>query len=127
MSGSGENTQITKRRPVPLAPLALIPAPGSVVTHDGYRVPLIATRDRDGRTHVFLNVCRHRGTRLLESAGPERSAALVCPYHAWTYELDGRLRRLPRPDTFPGLAKADFGLAELQRRLEAHPVQQRHG
>ena len=102
-----------RRLPVPVAPGCLLPAAGRYVTHDGYGVPLLLTRDRGGIARVFLNVCRHRGTRLVENTALHEGGSIVCPYHAWTYNLDGSLRGLPRPDGFPGLDKNDFGLLEL--------------
>jgi glycine betaine catabolism A len=70
---------------------------------------LIVIRDKNGRIHGFFNVCRHRGTRLKEDACGHASA-IQCPYHAWTYGLDGRLIGAPHMDEVPGFDKADYSL-----------------
>ena len=89
----------------------LAPAPGTFFASRCGGVPVLVTRARDGRLRAFLNVCRHRGTLLVEGEG--RRATIQCPYHAWTYELDGRLRAAPRADVEGGLDLDALGLVPL--------------
>ena len=75
--------------------------PGAFITTDVGGLPLVVVRDREGELRAHVNVCRHRGHHLVEGEG--RCSTLQCPYHAWTYDLDGRLRKAPRADAEPGL------------------------
>jgi nitrite reductase/ring-hydroxylating ferredoxin subunit len=89
--------------------LGQIPEPGSFFAGRAGDVPVIVTRARDGAVRAFLNVCRHRGSVLVEGEG--RRESIQCPYHAWTYGLDGALRAAPRSDeTAP---RDELGLVPL--------------
>ena len=88
--------------------------PGSYFTASLGLAPVVVTRARDGELRAFLNVCRHRGFVVADGEG--RRETLQCRYHAWTYELDGRLRAAPRSDREPGFDPEELSLAQL--RLE---------
>lgn len=70
---------------------------------------LVIVRDKSDQVRGYFNVCRHRGTRLCEGA-TGHAAAIQCPYHAWTYGLDGRLIGAPHMETVSGFDKADYSL-----------------
>jgi len=84
--------------------------PRTYLSVDLAGVPVVVTRDRDGRLHALANVCRHRGMILVEGCGP--AVALTCPNHAWTYGLDGRLRGAPRTSEEDGIDRAGVRLPE---------------
>lgn len=89
-----------------------IPAPGDWHTLDYIGESVIVIRGADGRLRAFTNVCRHRGSRIVD--GTTGSAKkLVCPYHAWTYELDGRLSGVPDSASYPALEKDDNPLSSV--------------
>ena len=92
-----------------------LPEPASFLTTSVGDVPVVVVRDREDELRAFLNVCRHRGSLICEGAG--RRETLQCPYHAWTYGLDGRLITAPRSKREGGIETAELGLVPL--RLEA--------
>ena len=96
-------------------PAARVSEPGEFVTCLAGRIPVVVVRDRDGELRAFVNVCRHRGHLVAEGEG--RRETLQCPYHAWTYGLDGCLRRAPRSEREPGFDPSDLSL--LPVRAEA--------
>jgi Rieske 2Fe-2S family protein len=91
-----------------------LPEKGSYLTHAIGEERILVLRGDDGALRAFFNVCRHRGARLVEEPSGRLRGALSCPYHAWTYALDGRLLRAPRAEA--GFRPEDFPLA--QARLE---------
>ncbi len=95
-----------------------LPVPGSFMTVDDFGVPVLATRDGDGRFRAFLNACRHRGTRLAEGRG--EAAHFKCPFHNWVYSNRGELAAIPLESHFGHVDKACHGLVEL-------PAVERHG
>jgi Rieske 2Fe-2S family protein len=86
-----------------------IPKPGHYFVAPIGGESLIIVRDQGSTIRGFYNVCRHRGTRLKEDECGHASA-IQCPYHAWTYRLDGRLIGAPHMDGVPGFDKADYSL-----------------
>jgi Rieske 2Fe-2S family protein len=86
-----------------------IAKPGDYFVPDVAGESLIIARDREGTIRGFYNVCRHRGTRLCEEQSGH-SSTIQCPYHAWTYGLDGRLIGVPHMESVPGFDKADYSL-----------------
>jgi phenylpropionate dioxygenase-like ring-hydroxylating dioxygenase large terminal subunit len=85
--------------------------PGRFFTTDAGGVPVVVVRDRDDVLRAFLNVCRHRGSLVCEGEGHRET--LQCPYHAWTYDLDGALRSAPRADREPGFDRDALGLVQI--------------
>ena len=106
-----EQRTFFRQRPQCVGMSGLLAKPGSYTTHDYCGLPLLLTRDRDGRFHAFLNVCRHRGARVAEGCGSQ--GAFVCPYHAWTYGLDGQLTARPEEQAFRAAPREEHGLTEL--------------
>jgi phenylpropionate dioxygenase-like ring-hydroxylating dioxygenase large terminal subunit len=88
-----------------------LPDPGDYQTLDVLGESVLMVRTRDGRLAAHYNVCRHRGSRLVpEGAKGSFSGAIRCPYHSWTYSLDGSLRTAPFLDEEPGFTKVDLTL-----------------
>jgi glycine betaine catabolism A len=71
---------------------------------------LIVLRDRAGAIHAHYNLCRHRGTRMCEQPAGRFGESIQCPYHAWTYALDGRLIAARHMQDAPGFERADWPL-----------------
>jgi phenylpropionate dioxygenase-like ring-hydroxylating dioxygenase large terminal subunit len=102
---------LLRRVPVVFCPSAALAEAGSYVARDIAGAALVAVRGEDAQVAVFRNACRHRGMRLADGSGCAK--ALVCPYHGWSYGLDGRLRHIPHAAGFPGLDSNAHGLVPV--------------
>ena len=91
--------------------------PGAFRTDDYAGVPILIARGRDGTLRAFLNVCRHRGAKVAQGCGSAR--VFVCPYHAWSYDLSGKVMGIPDERSFPGVRPERSSLTEL-RLCEKH-------
>ncbi len=86
--------------------------PGDYLTFELAGESLFCVRDRDGLVRCFYNVCQHRAHHLVSGEG--NASLLVCPYHAWTYELSGRLRGAPNARAVPGFDRSGICLTEVR-------------
>ncbi|HTU28638.1 MAG TPA: aromatic ring-hydroxylating dioxygenase subunit alpha [Solirubrobacteraceae bacterium] len=89
-------------------PLSKLAQPGDHIVCQVGRVPILITRGRDGELHGFINVCRHRAFPVAVEDG--NRTTLQCQYHAWTYDLDGSLRKAPRSEHEPDFDKSELCL-----------------
>ncbi|WP_421979385.1 aromatic ring-hydroxylating oxygenase subunit alpha [Roseibium sp.] len=108
-----ERSRIFRRLPIIAAHAGELPESGSFLTRQFGGLPVLLTRDRDGAVNAFVNVCRHRGARLVgEDRGCKHSFS--CPYHAWTWNSSGALRGVPHEKPgFPDLDREAFALRRL--------------
>jgi glycine betaine catabolism A len=90
--------------------------PGRFETVDVGRESVLVVRGRDGALRAFLNVCRHRGAKLCVEPSGETKRSLQCPYHAWTYGLDGKLVAAPNLTKMPDIDRVEYGLIPVHLR-----------
>ena len=93
-----------------------IPKPGDYHTFDFLNEAIIVIRGDDGVVRAFHNVCRHRASRLVDGPSGHCNVRLTCRYHAWSYDLRGKLAGIPFRDTFVGLDPAEHGLKPVAAR-----------
>jgi len=91
--------------------------PGDYFVRNVAGESLIILRDRSGEIRGFYNLCRHRGTRICENNGGRFHESIQCPYHAWTYGLDGRLIGAPHMNRVEGFDKANYSLHAVNLAL----------
>ncbi len=88
---------------------------GSFVSGCAGSEPWVITRDQEGQLHAFANVCRHNGTQVADGAGKQEQ--LVCPYHGWQYELNGRLAKAPRIGGVADFSRDKYSLKPLSLQV----------
>lgn len=107
-----EMKSVFRHHPMLVGHASSVRDPGSYLLSDWSSFPYVIVRNTDGRLRAFLNTCRHRGARLVSGKEPCLKA-FVCPFHGWTYGLDGRLKGVTKSYNFPEMDRDDFGLVEL--------------
>ena len=90
--------------------------PGQFRTYQVGRESVLVSRSRDGSLKGFLNICRHRGAKLCTEESGEVKRAFQCPYHAWTYGLDGKLVAAPNLTSMPDIDRVQYGLINVHIR-----------
>jgi Rieske 2Fe-2S family protein len=93
-----------------------LPTPGSFQTVQIGKESVLVARGRDGALNAFLNVCRHRGAKLCTDESGSVKRSFQCPYHAWTYGLDGKLIAAPNLTGMPDIDRVEYGLTRLPLR-----------
>ena len=107
-----QEIDLLRNMPIPFCPSAAIAEPGSYLARKASGTPILAVRNEDGTVKAFINACKHRGMQVAEGMGCNKKA-FVCPYHAWTYDLNGNLKRIPGQEGFPGIEIDETNLYEV--------------
>jgi phenylpropionate dioxygenase-like ring-hydroxylating dioxygenase large terminal subunit len=94
-----------------------VPDPGDYQTLDFLGERVVTVRGEDGQVRSFHNVCRHRASRVVDGNHGNCGRRMVCPYHAWSYGLDGRLARVPPWQGFDDLNPAEHGLKPVEQEI----------
>jgi len=110
-----EKSKIFKSGWVCVAREDQVPTAGDYLTVEVAGEPVMLVRDHDGELRALSNVCRHRWMRLCEGSG--NTERLVCPYHAWTYRLDGSLQGAPEMSKTPGFDASQIALPRIRHEV----------
>jgi phenylpropionate dioxygenase-like ring-hydroxylating dioxygenase large terminal subunit len=108
-----EREVVFRDYPLIVAASCQLPEPGDFVTSTTSGVPSLVVRNKDGVARAFINVCRHRGSRVETEPSGSKKRAFTCSYHGWTYDIDGSLKVIPQDYGFEGIDKSCHGLREL--------------
>lgn len=108
-----EREMIFQHYPIVVGPAAQLKAAGDYFLHDLLGVPIMVVKGKDEKVRAFLNVCRHRGVRLLQKEQGHIRRNIVCPYHAWSYDTAGCLKGVFHPQGFEDVDASSHSLIEL--------------
>ena len=114
-----EREVLFRHHPIVVGFSSQIPNPGDYLTEALAPVPILVVRNTSGELGAFVNICRHRGAKLVAGCG-NTEKLFSCPYHGWSYGTDGRLVAIPDDYGFEGLDRAASGLVAL-------PVAEKYG
>ncbi len=106
-----ERDEIMLKSPIPLVTSAEIPEVNDYMVRDIFGKSVLLVRGQDGVARVFENYCRHRGSKVAEGCGNRQ--LFTCPYHAWSFDTAGQLKKIPGVEGFPNTDMAELGLIEL--------------
>lgn len=115
---AAERREMFLKLPMLAGLTADMPKPGDTMLFDAAGPAILVTRGKDGKVNAFLNKCMHRGARLVSECGPKKR--LTCPFHSWTYDVEGQLVAIPGQEAFEGVDRS-------QRNLTRVPVIEWHG
>jgi phenylpropionate dioxygenase-like ring-hydroxylating dioxygenase large terminal subunit len=113
-----ERERLFRGQPLFMGMSCRLPNPGDYLAEEIAGVPVLLARGQDAKLRAFANICRHRGAPVASGCGQAR--VFACPYHGWTYGLDGKLAGIPEQSAFPGVDKSTHGLQQL-------PAGEKHG
>lgn len=108
-----EKALLFRNYPILITQSSQVRNPGDFVTHNDTGVPLLVVRGRDGRLNAFMNVCKHRGAKVALEASGNVKKGFLCPFHAWNFDLDGRLQGIPDSFAFDTLKREQHSLVRL--------------
>lgn len=107
-----EMSTVFRRYPIVAGHVSSVSRPGDYLLSDWGKFPYVVVRDQTGELRAFLNICRHRGARVV-SGNEKCLKVFVCPFHGWVYDLDGSLKHVTKAYNFPELDFRQYNMMEL--------------
>ncbi len=108
---AAERDRVFREQPLLAGFSGDLPEAGDRMLFDAAGPPILIVRDEEGVVRAFLNLCPHRGARVADTC--ERSRRIQCPFHGWTFGLDGRIAGMPQAAAFEGVDRGAIGLVPL--------------